>query len=136
MRLPPKPREPDPRKKLLASSAYAPLPPAIVMHAQAVPLGVMVRSTLEWLLDDATLEKLFQEHAPDQTTRELTIGALVRLVIQVAAGSRASVYAAYKADQALDQPTITTSSMASSDDCSPPSARRWSAIAPNAAAYC
>lgn len=109
MRLPPKPREPDPLKKLLALSAYAALPPAIINHAQAVPLGVMVRGTLEWLLDDATLEKLFQEHAPDQYTRDLTIGALVRLVIQVAAGSRASVYAAYQADQALDQPTIATS---------------------------
>jgi IS4 transposase len=77
-----------------------------------VPLGVMVRGTLEWLLDEPTLEKLFQEHAPNHYTRELTIHALVRLVIQVAAGIRASVFAAYRADQTLDQPTLTTSCQA------------------------
>jgi hypothetical protein len=109
MRLPPKPPAPDPLAKLLAQPAYAPLAMTLVPHAQAVPLAVMVRGTLEWLLDEATLEKLFQEHAPQQYTRELTINALVGLLIQVAAGIHASVFAAYQADQALDQPTIPTS---------------------------
>jgi Transposase DDE domain len=113
MRLPPKPRPPDPLAKLLACQpAYDPLATTLVPHGDAVPLAVMVRGTLEWLLDEATLEKLFAEHAPDQYTRELTIHALVRLVIQVAAGIRRSVYAAYKADQALDEPTITTTCQA------------------------
>ena len=108
MRLPRKPRPPDPLEKLLRHAAYADLPLTLVQHGQAVPLGVMVRGTLEWMLDEPTLEKLFQKHAPEQYTRELTINALVRLLIQVSAGTRASVYAAYQADQALDQPPIDT----------------------------
>lgn len=69
----------------------------------------MVRGTLEWLLDEQTLEQLFQDHAPEQYTRALTQGTLVRLLLQVSAGTRASVYAAYQADQALDEPAVTTS---------------------------
>jgi hypothetical protein len=109
MRLPPKPPKPDPLEKLLLQPSYAAIPITLVQHAQVVPLGVMVRGTLEWLLDEPTLEKLFQQHAPEQYTRELTISALVRLLIQVSAGVRASLYAAYKADQAEDQPLIETS---------------------------
>src|SRR5438874_1970371 len=108
MRLPPKPRKPDPLEKLLLEPSSAAIPITLVQHAQVVPLGVMVRGTLEWLLDEPTLEKLFQEHAPEQYTRELTISALVRLLIQVSAGVRASLYAAYKADQAESQPLIDT----------------------------
>jgi hypothetical protein len=108
MLLPPKPRKPDPLEKLLASPTYAEIPITLMPHGQAVPLGVMVRGTLEWMLDEPTLGKLFQQHAPDQYTRELTIAALVGLLIQVSAGIRASVHAAYKADQAEQQPTITT----------------------------
>jgi IS4 transposase len=109
MVLRPKPRQPDPLRKLLTLPPYTTLPITLVQHGQAVPLGVMVRGTLEWMLDEQTLEHLFQEHAPEQYTRELTIGTLVRLLIQVSAGTRASVYAAYQADQAQDEPTITTS---------------------------
>lgn len=109
MRLPPKPRKPDPLGKLLVEPSYAAIPITLVQHAQAVPLGVMVRGTLEWMLDEPTLEKLFQQHAPEQYTRELTISALVSLLIQVSAGMRASLYAAYKADQAECQPIIGTS---------------------------
>jgi hypothetical protein len=108
MRLPPKPRQPDPLGKLLGGPAYAEIPLTLVPHGQAVPLGVMVRGTLEWMLDEPTLEQLFRDHAPEQYTRELTISALVSLLIQVSAGMRASVYAAYKADQAEDQPSIGT----------------------------
>ena len=109
MRLPPKPRKPDPLDKLLAEPLFSQIPITILPHCEAVPLGVMVRGTMEWMLDDATLEHLFQQHAGEQYTRELTIAALVGLVIQVSAGTRSSVFAAYKADQALDNPTITTS---------------------------
>jgi hypothetical protein len=68
----------------------------------------MARGTLEWLLDEPTVQQLFGQHAAEQYTRELTLHALVRLMIQVAAGIRASAFAAYQADQALDAPTITT----------------------------
>jgi IS4 transposase len=108
MRLPPTPKKPDPLECLLAQPAFQSLPLSLVQHAQAVPLGILVRGTLEWLLDAAALEQLFQDHAPDQYTRELTLAALVGLLIQVSAGARASVFAAYKADQALPAPSITT----------------------------
>src|SRR6516165_11849100 len=109
MRLPPKPRPSDPLAQLLASHpAYDGLAVTLVPHGDAVPLAVMVRGTLEWLLDEPTLEQLVQRHAPDQYTRELTLNALVRLLIQVSAGMHRSVHAAYKADQALEGPTITT----------------------------
>src|SRR5260370_39789089 len=69
----------------------------------------MVRGTMEWLLDEPMMRKLFEQHAPDQYTRELTISALVGLFIQVSTGARRSVYAAYVADQATANPTIETS---------------------------
>ncbi len=109
MRLPPKRRKPDPLEKLLAEPMFTQIPMAVVQHCEAVPLGVMVRGTMEWLLDEPTLEKLFQDHGGDQYTRELTIAALVGLLIQVSAGTRTAIFAAYKADQASEQPTITTS---------------------------
>ena len=109
MVLRPEPRQPDPLRKVLALPPYTALPITLVQHGQAVPLGVMVRGTLEWLLDEQTLERLFQENAPEQYTRELTLSTLVSLLIQVSAGMRASVYAAYQADQALDEPAIPTS---------------------------
>jgi IS4 transposase len=107
MRLRPPPQKPDPLEHLLAQ-AFGPMP-ALVEHARAVPLGIQVRGTLEWLLDEPVLEKLFQQHAAEQYTRELTISALVGLLIQVSAGLRGSVYAAYKADQISPEPSIATS---------------------------
>src|SRR5713101_2410463 len=98
MRLPPTPKKPDPLERLLAQAAFEALPIALVQHCQALPLGILVRGTLEWLLDHTALENLFQEHAPEQYTRELTLAALVGLLIQVSAGARGSVFAAYKAD--------------------------------------
>jgi hypothetical protein len=111
MILPPKCRQsPKPTllEKLLAEPVYKQIPITIVQHCEAVPLGVMVRGTMEWLLDEPMVEKLFQQHAPEQYTRELTVAALVKLFIQVSTGARGSVHAAYKADQAADEPTIET----------------------------
>jgi Transposase DDE domain len=112
MRLPPPKRKPDPLEKLLSEPVYSEIPVTIVQHCQAVPLGVMVRGTMEWLLDKAMMEKLFAQEAPDLYTRELTISALVGLFIQVSTGARQCVYAAYKADQASADPTIATSAQA------------------------
>jgi Transposase DDE domain len=96
-------------ENLLDQSPFQMIPREIISHCAAVPLGVMVRGIMESLLDAATLEKLLQEHAPEQYTLELTIDALVALLIQVSAGHRASVFAAYAADQASQVPTITAS---------------------------
>jgi hypothetical protein len=101
-----RPTKPSLLEKLLTKPVYEEIPIAIVQHAKAVPLGVMVRGTMEWLLDKQMMEQLFEQHAPDQYTRELTVEALVRLFIQVSTGARRSVHAAYKVDQAEDKPTI------------------------------
>lgn len=109
MILPPTPKKPSILEGLLAQPAFDTLPISLAQHCQAVPLGVLVRGTMEWLLDEATLQQLFDQQAPDQYTRELTISALVGLLIQVSAGLRSSVYAAYKADTTSAAPTISTS---------------------------
>jgi hypothetical protein len=109
MRLPEPKRKPNPLEKMLSEAVFSEIPVTIVQHCQAVPLGVMVRGTMEWLLDEAMMEKLFAEHAPDQYTRELTIAALVGLFIQVSTGARKTVHAAYKANQATADPAIKTS---------------------------
>ena len=96
-------------EKLLAQPPFDVIPTEILPDSAAVPLGVMVRGIMESLLDAETLEKLLQEHAPQQYTLELTIDALVGLLIQVAAGHRATVFAAYTADQAATTPTIPAS---------------------------
>ena len=94
---------------LLAKPEYREIPLTILPHATAIPLGVMVHGTMEWMLDHQVLQTLFQDHAPEQYTRQLTISALVKLLIQVSAGSRASVFAAFVADQASPNPSINTS---------------------------
>src|SRR5271166_6129019 len=96
-------------EKLLAQSRFQVIPIEILPHCQAAPLGVMVRGIMESLLDAEALEELLQVHASEQFTLELTIDALVNLLIQVSAGQRASVFAAYTADQAAPEPTISTS---------------------------
>lgn len=112
MRLRPPKRKPDPLEKMLSEPVFSEIPVTIVQHCQAVPLGVMVRGTMEWLLDEPMMEKLLAEHAPDQYTRELTIAALVGLFLQVSTGARKTVHAAYKADQATVDPIIGTSHQA------------------------
>jgi IS4 transposase len=108
MRLPPTPKKPDPLAKLLAQPEFHMIPIAILPHAKAIPLGVMVRGAMEWLVDEPTLQQLFQDNAPEQYTRDLTISALVKLLIQVSAGVRATVFAAFKVDQDTAEPSITT----------------------------
>jgi hypothetical protein len=74
--------------------------------AQVSPLTVLVKGVLEWTFPAGTLQDLFAEHADAQTTREATIDALFWLLVQVVSGARPSVFAAFKADQALDRPTL------------------------------
>ncbi len=109
MRLRPTPQKPDPLTQLLAQPEYHEIPIALLPHAAAIPLGVMVRGIMEWVVDEPSLQQLFQDKAPEQYTRELTLSALVKLLIQVSAGVRASVFAAYKVDHEAAEPSITTS---------------------------
>ena len=96
-------------EELLAQPRFRVIPIELLPHCAAVPLGVMARGVMESLLDAEALEELLRVHAPEQFTLALTIDALVNLLIQVSAGQRASVFAAYTADQAAPEPTISTS---------------------------
>jgi|SRR5271165_750223 len=111
------PKEPKAEKvalleTLLLEQRFVDVPIEIVQHGRAVPLGVLVRGTLEWLLDPPSIEMLFREHAPSHYTRELTMATLVSTLIQVSVGAHPSPHAAYKADVATDKPTITVSKAA------------------------
>ena len=79
------------------------------MATKVSPLSVLVRGVLEWTLPGQTVAVLFAEHADGQRTRKLTIGAVVWLLVQVVAGVRRSVFAAFQADQASPAPTLAAS---------------------------
>jgi IS4 transposase len=63
------------------------------------------------MLSAEHLQALY-EQAPRCWTRKLTIDALFWLVVQVAAGARNSVFAAFQADQAEESPSINVSHQA------------------------
>jgi hypothetical protein len=60
------------------------------------PVAVMARATLARTLADSTLEDLFARHAESQYTRDLTFGALIRLMSPVVFCTYPSVHAAYR----------------------------------------
>lgn len=70
------------------------------------PLTVLVRGVLECTFTGDTLADLFAQHAEPQYTRKLAIDAVVWLLLQVVAGVRRSIFAAFQADQASPQPTL------------------------------
>lgn len=74
-----------------------PHPRELAPFIRRAPLAVLVRSCLEWLIDDATLERLFEQTAEQQYTRELTLGFMVDLMLDVACGIQPSAGAALKA---------------------------------------
>jgi hypothetical protein len=60
------------------------------------PIAVMARATLARTMADSTLDDLFERHAESQYTRDLTFGALIRLMTQVVFCTYPSVNAAYQ----------------------------------------
>ena len=60
------------------------------------PVAVMIRATLARTMADSTLDDLFERHAESQYTRDLTFGALIRLMTQVVFCTYPSVNAAYR----------------------------------------
>ena len=72
------------------------------------PLTVITLGTLRRLLPDNLLQALHAQ-APRGRTRKLAIESLFWLVVQVAAGARRSVYAAFHADQAAEDSSINVS---------------------------
>src|SRR6476660_1640539 len=76
-------------------------PKELVPFVLNAPLPVLVRSTLEWMLKQATLDQLFEQTAQDQYTRELTLTFLVALMLDVASGIQPSALKAFNA-RAID----------------------------------
>jgi IS4 transposase len=64
---------------------------------QQAPISVMYRALLERALDPAELDRLFEDEATHQYTRELLFSTLVQLMATVVFGVKPSVRAAYLA---------------------------------------
>lgn len=72
-------------------------PRELAPFVQQAPIPVLVRSCLEWLIDQASLEALFEQTAEEQYTRELTLNFMADLMLDVACGIAPSASAALKA---------------------------------------
>jgi hypothetical protein len=72
-------------------------PKEVTPFIHGAPLPVLVRFILEWMLQQAMLEFLFEQTAQDQYTRELTLTCLVDLMFDVARGIQPSALKAFNA---------------------------------------
>jgi hypothetical protein len=79
---------------------------ALAAATEVSPLTVLVKGVLEWAFPDGALARLFERHAGGQYDRKLTLKAIFWLLVEVAAGARRSVFAAFQADRAKREPTI------------------------------
>jgi hypothetical protein len=64
---------------------------------QQAPISVMFRTLLEHTLDPAEIDRLFEENADRQYTREVLFSSIVELMGSVVCGAQPSVRAAYLA---------------------------------------
>ena len=71
------------------------------------PIAVMVRATIARTIGSSALDEIFDRHASDQYTRELTFSTLTQLMTKVVFCTYPSVNAAYK--QTKDIPVSITS---------------------------
>src|SRR5262245_61795212 len=82
---------------------------SLALATQISPLTVLVQGVLQWAFPNGSLRGLFRLHGAAQYDRQLTLDAIFWLLVQVVAGARRSVFAAFQADQASDTPTISAS---------------------------
>jgi len=95
----------SPSRNRVTAATPVSYPPELKAFIKDAPLPVLVRSCLEWLLKQASLEQLFEEEAKEQYTRELTLTFLVDCLLDVACGIAPS---AWKALQARQEQMTTT----------------------------
>lgn len=69
-------------------------PQALAPFVRRAPVPVLVRSCLEWMLQQADLDTLFEQTAQQQYTRQITLDFLVDLMLDVACGIQPSAHAA------------------------------------------
>lgn len=70
---------------------------ALQPFVEGSPLTVMVRASLEWLVDAEVIERIFEETTASQYTRTLTLAHMVDVLLDVAAGVRPSPRASFRA---------------------------------------
>lgn len=80
-----------------ANSADWNLPQELIPFVKKAPLSVVVRSTLEWLIQPSVLDELFGTTAQKQYQRKLTLSFFVQTMLDVACGIHPCPTAAYKA---------------------------------------
>ena len=71
------------------------LPAILNPFVKGAAATVMTRRATEWLIDEPTLEALFEQVTDAQYTRELTLTHLVHILLDVASGTRPSPRAAF-----------------------------------------
>jgi hypothetical protein len=71
------------------------LPAILDPFAAGAASTVMTRIALDWLIDETSLDPLFDQVAENQYTREFTLGHFVQVMLDVACGFRPSPRAAF-----------------------------------------
>ena len=72
------------------------LPAILDPFAEAAAPAVMTRIALDWIVDGTDLDRLFDEAADGQYTREFALGHFVHVMLDVACGFRSSPRAAFR----------------------------------------
>jgi hypothetical protein len=78
-----------------AGAAPLKYPEELGPFVRQAPMPVLVRSVLEWMLQQAMLDRLFDTTAQEQYTRELTLTYLVDVMLDVACGIQPSALKAF-----------------------------------------
>jgi hypothetical protein len=74
------------------------LDPLFEPFLAASPLSVMARGLIEHTLAPTDLDRLFEDHAKKQYTRQVTFSSLVELMSLVVCGKQSSLHSAYQAN--------------------------------------
>src|SRR5262249_51916633 len=103
---PPAPRRPAPLDLADAASGrdvlgrpLEVLPAILDPFAREAAPAVMTRIALDWIIDEPTLDRIFDEAAEGQYTREWALGHFVAVMTDVACGFRPSPRAAFRRRQ-------------------------------------
>ena len=83
------------------------LDPLFEPFLAASPLSVMARSLIEHALDPTDLNRLFEDHAKKQYTRQVTFSSLVELMSLVVCGKQPSLHSAYQANAGAVAASLT-----------------------------
>jgi hypothetical protein len=83
------------------------LDPLFEPFLAASPLSVMACGLIEHTLAPTDLDRLFEEHAKKQYTRQVTFSSLIQLMSLVVCGKQPSLHSAYQADAVAVAASLT-----------------------------